>query len=79
MSWQGPDKWDHTIPESPEEVIRLLRRRIEIHARWRDWLRSGDPEALAASESGVGTVESHQVYIDQYEAAIRVIEGLLKS
>lgn len=72
--WKGRDKWDHAVPSTQEEVICLLRRRIEVHTLWRDWFLSGYPDEVAeASKRGVGTAESQQVYIDQYEAAIQLI------
>ncbi len=70
------DRWDYRLPETPDEVVILLRRRIEVHSRWRDFSRGGSTEAVACEQHGVGTAESHQRYINQYNAAIRVIESI---
>lgn len=68
-------QWDSRIPVTADEVVKLLQRRIEVHARWRDALLRGDPGALESSKHGVGTVQSHQTYIDQYDAAIAIIRA----
>lgn len=68
--------WDSRIPATAAEIIALLERRIEVHTAWRDWIASGDADALEASRRGVGTVKSHQTYIDQYRGAIGVLAAL---
>ena len=68
-------EWDSRIPKTTDEVVHLLRRRIEIHARWRDFSIVGSKRAKACEDHGVGTAESHQRYIDQYEGAIAAIKG----
>ena len=66
-------KWDWRLPKTTADVVALLQRRIEIHRRWRDWLADNPGEADASA----GTAQSNQRYIDQYEAAIKVVEGLV--
>ena len=68
-------EWDHRIPETGDEVILLLQRRIEVHSHWRDYSIDGSDHAKACEEHGVGNAESHQRYIDQYEGAIAAIKG----
>ncbi len=67
-------KWDYQIPETLDEVIASLRRRIEVHVLWRDFCRGRSDEALASESVGVGTEKSHQRHINQYKAAIKIIE-----
>lgn len=67
------DEWDRRVPQSVADVIALLRRRILIHQRWRDWLATGPNEAKDAARLGGGTVESHERYIAQYQGAIDVL------
>lgn len=62
-------EWDWRVPETLEEIIQLIERRIEVHALWRDWLKTNPPEATAK-----GTAKSNQRYIDQYEGLITVIK-----
>ena len=68
-------EWDSRIPETPTDVIQLLKRRIEVHAHWRDFSIAGSQHAKDCEKHGVGTAESHQRYIDQYEGAIVAIKG----
>lgn len=68
--WRGTDRRDHHIPQTPDEVVALLERRIEVHAWWRD---NGTKDA---EKAGVGTPASHQAYISQYRGAITVIRGM---
>ena len=58
------DEWDLRIPETPEDVISLLRRRIEIHSRWREFCLEGSERAGACEDHGTGSAESHQTYIN---------------
>ena len=65
-------EWDWRVPENAKEVIELLQRRITVHAHWRDFLKANPDQ-----ETDAGTAQSNQRYIDQYEAAICVIEARL--
>jgi len=68
---------DYHIPKTLDEVIDLLNRRIEVHIKWRDFCLEGSPEAKSCEKHGVGTAESHQRYINQYQASISILESLL--
>lgn len=67
--------WDRQIPQTIDEVISLLDRRIEVHLWWRDYCLDGSDRAKSCEDHGVGTAESHQRYIDQYEGALIVLRG----
>ena len=69
-------RWDQQIPKESDDVVGLLRRRIEVHAWWRDHCKEGSKEARLSEKHGVGSADSHQTYINQYEAAIRIIEAI---
>lgn len=75
MAGEARHEWDSRLPASPEDVVALLRRRIEVHAWWRDFCLEGTDRAKSCEDHGTGTAESHQRYINQYEAAIKVIEA----
>lgn len=70
-------KWDYKSPDDIEGVIALLERRIQVHEQWRDFLDSDAPGAVEAINAGVGTIESHTRYANQYRAAISVLEPLV--
>ena len=67
-------EWDHKLPETPQNVIDLLARRIEVHDGWADSIERGDPGTEIAVAAGVGTIDSHRCYADQYRAAQEVIK-----
>ncbi len=69
-------EWDSRVPESLGDVVSLLRRRIKVHKNWLKWIRASGSNALAAQRSGIGSVETHTVYIKQYEAAVVVMEEM---
>ena len=66
-------KLDSQIPKNLNEVIELLHRRIEVHTQWRDSLLRGDEKTIESVKFGTGTIESHNTYIKQYEAAIKIL------
>lgn len=68
-----PSVWDTTFPRSVPDVIELMERRIEVHIAWREYCREGSLAARAATSHGVGDFESHEIYIAQYKAAIRIL------
>lgn len=69
------NKWDHELPNTKEDAIELLIRRIEVHEHWRDYSSSGSDHAKSCEAHGTGTVKSHQQYINQYSAIIDIIKG----
>ncbi len=69
-------EWDSRVPESIDDVIALLERRIEVHEQWCDWIAESGSNRLSAQRSGVGSIETHTVYIEQYLASIALLEGL---
>lgn len=75
MSWTPSSHWDTAVPASIPEVVALLERRIEVHARWLDWFDNGpSAETARATEEGVGCAESQRAYIAQYRGAIEVLQ-----
>ena len=66
-------RWDRDLPASREEVIELLLRRIEIHRTWAAFIRENPVGAAPAVAAGVGSVESHERYVAQYQAAIEIL------
>ena len=70
--------WDMRTPETIGEIIQLLGRRIEVHKAWRDYSVEGSQHAKDCESHGVGTAESHQTYINQYEGAISVMKSIDK-
>lgn len=69
-----PREWDSAIPSSLDDVVTLLLRRIEVHEDWVKWIAASGSNRLSAQRSGIGSVESHTVYINQYRAAIALLE-----
>ncbi|MER8941306.1 hypothetical protein NKH82_17625 [Mesorhizobium sp. M0915] len=71
--------WNYRTPETLEDIWRVLRRRIEVHQQWADYLRDNpnDPYAKQAIATGIGEAEKHLRYIAQYEAAIKLIAAAL--
>jgi hypothetical protein len=73
-NWTPSTHWDHAIPTSIPEVIALLERRIEVHAKWLDWFENGpSAETARATEEGVGCAASQRAYIAQYRGAIAAL------
>lgn len=68
-----PREWDSRIPESLCDVIALLERRIEVHRDWVKWIAESGSNRLSAQRSGIGSVETHTVYIDQYITSINIL------
>ncbi len=69
-------EWDSRVPESIDEVIALLERRIEVHEQWCDWIAESGSNRLSAQRSGVGSIETHTNYIAQYRASIDILGEL---
>lgn len=67
--------WNYIVPTSLEEVAKVLRRRIEVHLAWAEYLEANaaDPDAQAAIAAGIGQAENHRLYASQYEAAISLL------
>lgn len=68
---QSGQEWDLTLPWTIDDVLRLLDRRIAVHEAWAAAIERG--EADDAVSAGVGTVESHRRYAEQYRNAQAVI------
>lgn len=72
--WTGDGAQKGDIPNSPSDVIDMLQDRIRVHADWVDWLNE-NPENGKGHESA-GSIEHHMEVVNQYEAAISILEVL---
>lgn len=70
------DIWDSRMPETLTDVVALLKRRLAVHEAWLSHILAGTEHAQKAVDAGVGTVESHNTYANQYTAAIVVLNNL---
>lgn len=69
--------WNYRVPETMGDICKVLRRRIDIHQQWADYISDNpaDPAVKQALASGIGAADNHLLYIRQYEAAIALIAG----
>lgn len=67
--------WNYAVPSNLDDVCKVLRRRIEVHQQWADYLDAYPSEDYAkdAIKAGIGEAANHRLYISQYEAAINLI------